>query len=67
MDWTSKYFLVAVAAGLVILCLKRVVENQLKANVNARTKRPLYRADHSILNIRLPPESMWMNMGFWKV
>jgi hypothetical protein len=67
MDWTNKYFLGVVAAGLMILLMKRVVENQLNGKGNRRTKRPLYRSDHSILNIPLPPQSMWMNMGFWKV
>lgn len=27
----------------------------------------LYSLDHAILNIPLPPPSMWMNMGYWKV
>ena len=27
----------------------------------------LYRLDHGILNVEVPPASMWMNMGFWEV
>ena len=27
----------------------------------------LYRLDHGILNVEMPPASMWMNMGFWEV
>lgn len=27
----------------------------------------LYKLDHGILNVDVPPASMWMNMGFWKV
>lgn len=27
----------------------------------------LYRLDHGILNVKLPPRTMWMNMGYWKV
>jgi hypothetical protein len=27
----------------------------------------LYRLDHGILNVEVPPVSMWMNMGYWKV
>ncbi len=27
----------------------------------------LYRLDHGILNVEMPPTSMWMNMGFWEV
>jgi hypothetical protein len=67
MDWTNKYFLGILTVGLMILLTKRVVKNQLNGKVNGRTKRPLYRSDHGILNISLPPQSMWMNMGFWKV
>jgi hypothetical protein len=67
MDWTNKYFLGILVAGLMILLTKRVVENQLNGKINRRTKRLLYRSDHSILNIPLPLQSMWMNMGFWKV
>lgn len=27
----------------------------------------LYGLDHAILNVTVPPENMWMNMGYWKV
>lgn len=27
----------------------------------------LYGLDHAALNIQLPPTTMWMNMGYWKV
>ena len=27
----------------------------------------LYRLDHGILNIDMPPKTLWMNMGYWKV
>jgi hypothetical protein len=26
-----------------------------------------YDLDHALLNITLPPPSMWMNLGYWKV
>ncbi|KAJ5320403.1 hypothetical protein N7508_000686 [Penicillium antarcticum] len=26
----------------------------------------LYGLDHAVLNIQLPPQSMWMNMGYWE-
>lgn len=67
MDWTNKYLLGILTAGLMILLTKRLVDNRSKGKVDRRTKKPLYRYDHSILNIPVPPESMWMNMGFWKV
>lgn len=27
----------------------------------------VYGLDHAVLNIQLPPQSMWMNMGYWEV
>jgi hypothetical protein len=27
----------------------------------------LYRLDHGILNVEVPPASMWMNVGLWGV
>jgi hypothetical protein len=67
MEWTYQYFLGVLAAGLITLLIKRVVDKQLTGKGDRRTKRPLYRSDHIVLNIPLPPQSMWMNMGFWKV
>ncbi|KAL4879746.1 hypothetical protein BJY04DRAFT_219834 [Aspergillus karnatakaensis] len=31
-----------------------------------RQETSLYALDHALLNIPLPPPSMWMNMGYWK-
>lgn len=67
MDWANKYFLGILAAGLMILLAKRVLNSRSNGKVDGRTKKPLYRYDHSILNIPVPPQSMWMNVGFWKV
>ena len=30
-------------------------------------EKKLYGLDHAILNLEVPPPSMWMNMGYWKV
>lgn len=27
----------------------------------------LYGLEHAILNLDIPPRSMWMNMGYWEV
>lgn len=27
----------------------------------------VYGLDHAVLNIQLPQQSMWMNMGYWEV
>jgi hypothetical protein len=26
----------------------------------------LYGLDHAVLNVQLPPQTMWMNMGYWE-
>ncbi|KAJ5812331.1 hypothetical protein N7474_008632 [Penicillium riverlandense] len=28
--------------------------------------RDVYGLDHAVLNVRLPPQTMWMNMGYWE-
>lgn len=30
-------------------------------------RKDLYTLDHAVLNIQLPPRTMWMNMGYWEV
>ena len=32
-----------------------------------KTPAKLYGLDHAVLNIQLPPQSMWMNVGYWEV
>lgn len=27
----------------------------------------VYGLDHAVLNVRLPPQTMWTNMGYWEV
>ena len=31
------------------------------------TKKKIYALHHAVLNIDIPPKSMWMNMGYWDV
>lgn len=30
-------------------------------------RNDVYGLDHAVLNVQLPPQSMWMNMGYWEV
>lgn len=32
-----------------------------------RRQKSLYGLDHAVLNVVLPLQSMWMNMGYWEV
>ena len=31
------------------------------------TKKKINALHHAVLNIDIPPKSMWMNMGYWEV
>jgi hypothetical protein len=30
-------------------------------------RNDVYGLDHAVLNVQLPPQTMWMNMGYWEV
>jgi hypothetical protein len=30
-------------------------------------KKKIYGLHHAVLNMELPPRTMWMNMGYWEV
>jgi hypothetical protein len=32
-----------------------------------KSRANVYGLDHAVLNIQLPPQTMWMNMGYWEV
>lgn len=61
MDETYSYFVAAAATAVVLFMVRWIFQSR------GATKKPLYQVDHSVLNIPLPLQSMWMNMGFWKV
>jgi hypothetical protein len=67
MDWLYKYSFHIVIASWIMFVTKGVLKNYWSKTVNSKPERPLYRFDQGILNIPLPPRTMWMNMGFWKV
>lgn len=32
-----------------------------------KPRKDIYGLDHAVLNMQLPPRSMWMNVGYWEV
>ncbi|KAI9042589.1 uncharacterized protein KD926_005444 [Aspergillus affinis] len=46
-----------------ILSLLKSLLNFFFPSIGARS---IYGLDHAVLNIPVPPPSMWMNMGYWK-
>lgn len=63
MELTNTHFAGILIAGFFIFLAKRRWSRMGDESAQKR----LYRSDHGVLNVQLPPQSMWMNMGFWKV
>jgi hypothetical protein len=55
----------AVLVQILLHAIKRGAKYLLSTDTAGR--HDLYRLDHGILNISVPPKSMWMNMGYWEV
>lgn len=58
------------ASGLLLLPFaKRVRLRNVRPGADARgtDDSAVYGLDHGRLNVALPPSTMWMNMGYWKV
>ena len=55
----------ALLAPFLTFVLKRVAGSLFLTKDDAG--KDLYRLDHGILNVDVPPATMWMNMGYWKV
>lgn len=47
----------------------RIMADSVRRLLKAITgdEEDIYGLDHAILNVIVPPEKMWMNMGYWKV
>ncbi|PVI00770.1 hypothetical protein DM02DRAFT_526324 [Periconia macrospinosa] len=65
MDDTKK-LLLAVPATIAAFLVAQWYLQRRRKNRAAVAKKALYQLDHSVLNIPLPLQSMWMNMGYWK-
>lgn len=48
--------------GTILGFIERLIKLIFRVN-----EEKLYGLDHAILNIEVPPRSMWMNMGYWRV
>jgi len=62
----SVELLVFIAA--ILLCVYGLVTLvQTPFSSRSESDHRLYGIDHGRLNLELPPPSLWMNMGYWKV
>jgi hypothetical protein len=48
--------------GLILRLIERIITFIIRVD-----DKDLYGLDHAILNVTVPPKSMWMNMGYWQV
>ena len=55
----------AALVPILTYMLKRVARYMLLTKDDV--SHDLYRLDHGILNVDVPPATMWMNIGYWKV
>ena len=57
-----------VAVGLTILLSSTLIRWISKGTPGDEPiKKKIYGLHHAILNIDVPPKTMWMNMGYWEV
>ncbi|CAI6330985.1 unnamed protein product [Periconia digitata] len=63
MDESKNPLLIVSVTLAVLLVARWIIRTR---TMDGPTKKPLYRVDHSVLNIPLPLQSLWMNMGYWK-
>lgn len=65
---TSSIWLLPWVRGMAIYLITQLSTDntRIETNYTARDES-LYGLDHAALNIQLPPTTMWMNMGYWKV
>ncbi len=57
-----------VAVGLTILLSSTFIKWILKGSLGDKPiKKKIYGLRHAMLNIDVPPKTMWMNMGYWEV
>jgi hypothetical protein len=54
------------AGALLLYGIVRTVWEWL-SKTEGEGRPTVYSLDHARLNVQLPPEKMWMNMGYWKV
>lgn len=68
IDISSSQVWAYVAAGLIILLSSTLIKWIPKATLGDEPReKKIYGLHHAILNIDVPPKTMWMNMGYWEV
>ena len=68
IDISPSLAVASVAVGLTVVLSSILIKWILKGTrgddpINSK----IYGLHHAILNIDVPPQTMWMNMGYWEV
>lgn len=58
-------YLAGCFTGSVLLVLVKLLFRFIERHL--RGESVIYGLHHGILNAEMPPKSMWINMGYWKV
>lgn len=56
------FFIAGIVASFVVIPLARLL-----LTGRFQSSKKIYKFQHGLLNINLPPKTMWMNMGYWTV
>jgi hypothetical protein len=62
---THKHFSNGLYAGFLFGLLSTLLFALIAGRLLRRPKRDVYDLDHWKLNVNVPFDSMWMNMGYW--
>lgn len=54
-------------SGVLLLPIATFLLKRIMVSKKDEDDHALYRLDHAILNVEVPPKTMWMNMGYWSV
>jgi hypothetical protein len=67
LRWPATSNFVCLIIGVLLFPVSNYIFSSLKSGRNGNTQKSLYNFDHARLNVTLPPPTMWMNMGYWRV
>ncbi len=66
ISWSEiRAYLAGCSTILLVVPLLKYLTRRITQRGQEANK--IYALHHGVLNIELPPKSMWMNMGYWNV
>ncbi|KAL7272642.1 hypothetical protein RUND412_004543 [Rhizina undulata] len=65
-DSTRVYFFFGFVTALLLRPILKLISKRITWRGRSDEDANIYGLEHALLNLQLPVESMWMNMGYWK-